>query len=284
MATLYLYDYLSVDVSSATKQKWNLLYQELRELGWRTPVGNRQGFVNVTRSNRRIYGYFANEGRLKVVLFDNKKKLVTFPSAYYAFEYIFFILFEDTAQIVIQSKRVSDYVDLTYRKIKSNFLLQLFYVFRECGFSVVGKTLALRNIMRIIDQTKLKGLFLNLRVTKLEVDSITQAAIPAKGNSKFVLKNSQLGNDECIWLLLSDLIKNGLDRINLIAGNSNSANLRSPFSQALLTTGQINLIEGYAGGNFTSQKRYDKVKAQVRLPYSLVISKSLIATLEQKFP
>ena len=282
MATLYLYDNLSVDIDSATKTKWNSLYQELRKLGWRSGVGHRQGFVNVIRRNKRIYGYYANEGKKSVLQFDNRQRLVKTPSHYYSFEHIFFIIFEDTAQIVIQSKRISGYIDLTNRIIRSNFLLQLFKIFKQCGFLVVGNMLELMKFSKKIDQGRLKSLFLNMHVVTLEVDSFTQAAIPARDDPKFVLKDSSLRNDEVIWLVISDMIKNGLDRINLFAGNLNSANLRCPFSQALVTTGQIKLIEGYVRGKYISQERRDEVKIEVRLPDSLDIPGSLIDILEQK--
>lgn len=283
MATLYLYDNLSVDVESATKSNWNLLYQDLRRLDWRTGVGQRQGFVNVIRRNKRIFGYFANEGRKSVLQFDNKQQQLATPSHYYSFEHIFFIIFEDTGQIVIQSKRISGYIDLTNRIIRSNFCLQLFKIFQQCEFTVVGNTLELINVNKRNDQRELKRLFRDLRVVTLEVDSFTQAAIPAKDDPKFLLDDSYFGSDEVVWHVISDMIKNGLESLHLNAGNLDSMDLRCPFSKALVTIGQIKLIEGYMGGKIVSQKRRDEVKGEVTLPASLEITSNLIEILEQKF-
>ena len=100
------------------------------------------GIVKSIYYANMIGGYFANEGRKRAVWYNDNKEEIE-PSPFYSFEHLFFVIFLDTAQILIQSRYVYDFVDLSLPEIRNNLVYHLTDLFRLSGISVPGKSLIL---------------------------------------------------------------------------------------------------------------------------------------------
>jgi len=116
----------------------------MRESRWHGDKGKRVGFVNLVRQNGMFGGYFANEGTKRGVQYNDNKEQVE-PPPFHSFEHLFFVLFEDTAQLLLQSRYIYDYTDLSLPVMRDSFLLLLTDLFRLVGIHVAGNTIGLKS-------------------------------------------------------------------------------------------------------------------------------------------
>ena len=63
------------------------------------------------------------EGKKKGAQYDKNKQRIVPQPPFPSFEHIFFIIFKDTAQIALQSKRIFGFKEMTYSTMQTNFFI-----------------------------------------------------------------------------------------------------------------------------------------------------------------
>jgi len=140
MAKCYLYDIVNPRPSTIHDDHWHQLYSRMRESDWYQPKGQRKGFVNLIRRRDVIGGFFAHEGTKRAFQYDDNKEQLE-PPPFYSFEHLFFALFQDTSQLLLQSRNIYDYVDLRLPLMRSSLLHLLTELLRWVGVYVLGDCL-----------------------------------------------------------------------------------------------------------------------------------------------
>lgn len=278
MAKLYLFDITNVDVDSIMTEKWDRLYIQLNNSNWITKSGSRLGFVNVQHESNKIAGYFANEGKKKAVLYNNKKEQVQPDKPYNSFEHLFFLIFEDTAQILIQSRHIYGYRDLSLSEMRKNLINLLTEYFMLSEIYVPGKKLNLESAGSKYSQEQLYKLFIDLpRITNIEIKNLFNAKIPSKDDPKYKIHNPKIERDPIVWGAISDSVDKGLDVVKMSSVEGEEGNLKGPIPKAFAGVGEILVLSGYdEKDKLIYRKVTDDEEVEIELPIEPEVSKNLI--------
>ena len=267
MSKIILSDIINIDVSKATTEKWQKLFSEMSSSGWYGREDNRVGFINLAQGNGIIAGYFANEGRRKAVLYDNQKEEVQHPP-YNSFEHLFFGIFQDTAQVLIQSRRIHDYIDLNLSEMRSNFLDLLKHFFRRCEFYIAGRSIQIEDAGGEYSQDELYKFYRGLyQVTHLEVSNLYESEIPNIDDPKYKLYNPKEEWTMITWGAVADSKERGLDAVSMTARESVEGSLDGPIPKSLAGIGKIEEVRGKdLDGRVVIRKRTANEELEVELP------------------
>jgi hypothetical protein len=124
--------------------RWNQILEthkdkiskEIIKGGWQLIEGKRRGFLNCLRLEDIVYGYYAQEGSLRVEQYDDRQqpKIDNQDS----FERILFLIFLSEGILVVQSIRISRYLDLTGPTVRDSLFKSLEVLFRQGGLVFKG--------------------------------------------------------------------------------------------------------------------------------------------------
>jgi len=277
MAKCYLYDIADPAPTAFTETHWIQLFREMRKSGWYGIKGKRMGFVNVIHRNGQIGGYFANEGKKKGVQYDENKEQVD-PPPFYSFEHLFFVLFEDTAQLLLQSRNIYDYIDLGLPVMRDNFLRLLADLFRLLGIHVAGDAINLKSAGITYTQEQLYSIFTHIaQVTELEISGLHETALPPPDDPRYKLFNPKEEWDEITWGAVADTLKLGLDRVAMSSVESPESTLQAPIPKAFAGAGEIDKITGYdKDGQVVIRHRTENDELEIDLPVRLRVPPEIL--------
>lgn len=277
VAKFYLYDIVDPDPDSITHDHWQSLARLMTSSRWSRRPGQRIGFVNTVRSSRAIGGYFANEGQKKGVQYNENKEPTT-SEPYYSFEHLFFVLFEDTAQLLLQTIRVFGYSDLDMGQMRDNFLHLLADTIRQTGNYVFGESVKIEPAGARYSQDQLYAAFrIMSQVTELEISHLAAGHIPPVGDPKYQLFNPKDDWHEITWGAVDDTIRAGVDSVKMAAPDRPGSTLQSPIPKAFAAVGQIEKVGGRdTNGNVFIRQRVQDQELEIELPSQVMDHPELI--------
>ncbi len=277
MAKCYLHDIVDPDSSTITDAHWEQVFSIMRESSWYQPKGKRMGFVSLTRRNSMIGGYFANEGRKKGVQYDDNKEQLE-PPPFYSFEHLFFILFEDTGQLLLQSRNIYDYIDLSLPDMRSNFLNLLTELLRSVNIYIAGKTIGLKSAGITYTQEQLYQTFTSIaKVIEIEISGLHQAELPLPDDPRYNLFNPKDEWNPITWGAVADTLESGLDHVTMSARESVESTLQSPIPKALAAVGSIEKIRGYdERGRVVYRERTEDAELEIELPIQPTVAPDVL--------
>lgn len=200
--------------------------------GWHQIDHMRRGFLNCKIEDDILYGYFAQEGRIKIEQYNDEQQPQSDETE--SFERILFLFLLEPGIIAVQSIRVARYIDLTGTQIRSSFFNLLESTFRRANLVFKGGV----NIERYkeeLSREELIQVFENHEINRIKVKDLTNAKIP----DDFKFFNPNFDAD----LFLKDVIEGDLentDEAELQGHNIQNTKLARGFMQA----GNPALIEG----------------------------------------
>jgi len=135
--TLHLY--------TIEKPRWNQVNNnhidsisgQIVEGGWVFVEGKRRGFLNCKRLENIVYGYYAQEGEIHIEQYDENQQLQSDQEN--SFERILFLLFLVEGMVVVQSTRISKYIDLSGPALRKGLFDALEVVFKRAGLVFRGR-------------------------------------------------------------------------------------------------------------------------------------------------
>lgn len=267
MAKCYLYDIVDPAPEALAEEVWTQLVHRMRSSEWFGTEGKRSGFINVIRHRGMIGGYFANEGTRTGVQYDDNKEQIE-PEPFYSFEHLFFVLFEDRAQLLLQSRNIYGYRDLSLPEMRNSFLDLLADLFRLLNVYVVGDTVTLERADITYTQEQLYSFFVTMaQVMGLEVSDLHGAAIPSPDDPRYQLFNPKDEWHEITWGAIADTLKSGLDHVNMLSVETPESTLQAPIPRALASVGEIERVTGYdQNGKFVYRERTEEAELEIELP------------------
>ena len=134
----HLYTIENPNWSQANENQKEAIANAIIEGGWYIVSGLRRGFLNCNIKEDIIYGYFAEEGKLRIEQFDDYQQPTVDEEK--SFERILFLFFMDAGILAVQSIRISRYLDLTGPSVRQSFFTALEVLFRTHGFSFRGQS------------------------------------------------------------------------------------------------------------------------------------------------
>jgi hypothetical protein len=143
--------------------------------GWHIVSGLRRGFLNCKRKEDIIYGYYAQEGKLRIEQYDEQQR----PSVdeQPSFERLLFILFLDAGILVVQSIRISRYLDLTGPTVRDSFFSSLDVVFRQAGLSYKGQA-KFERYKREFTREQLLTIFEKNAISRVVIKDLWNGSVP----------------------------------------------------------------------------------------------------------
>ena len=108
MANCYIYDIIEPNPFYVSIEDWRQVLERMQEPRWAGEQGERIGFVETLEYNGLIAGYFANEGYKRGIHYSDDKQPIASPD-FTSFEHLFFAIFMDTSQLVLQHRNIYGY-------------------------------------------------------------------------------------------------------------------------------------------------------------------------------
>lgn len=205
--TLHLYSIDNPPWHQVTDRHRDGIVKVIERGGWHSVEGMRQGFLNCQRQDNIVYGYFAQEGSLRVEQYDDFQQPK--PDDQKSFERIFFLIFLEEGVCVIQSLRLSRFIDLTGPLLRRSLFRSLEAVFREAG--VISKRAARFERYRVeFTREQLLEIFEVHSIKRIVVENLLNGHVPdglklfnpdfdADGFLKAVIEDDLKLSDEVVW-------------------------------------------------------------------------------------
>lgn len=203
---------------------------------------------------------------------------------YYSFEHLFFVLFEDTAQLLLQTIRVFGYSDLDMGQMRDNFLYLLAETIRQTGNYVVGESVKIEPAGAKYSQDQLYAAFrIMSQVTELEISHLAAGHIPPVGDPKYQLFNPKDEWHEITWGAVDDTIRAGVDSVKMTAPDRPGSTLQSPIPKAFAAVGQIEKLVGRdSNGSVFIRQRVQDQELEIELPAQVMSQPELIDSIVKR--
>jgi hypothetical protein len=277
-AICYLYDIISPDWDLITPDQIDRLYTWMVSSFWFGPHDNRMGFVNVVRFGAVLGGFFSHEGSRESKQYSDDKT----PQERYeaSFQEVFFAIFMDAGQLVLQSKRVYDYVDLGMEVIRQDFLRVLADGFKLARVRV-GSQVLIEEAGGERSQEELLLFFRSNRVIEVEISKLSNSSIPENITDIF--------NPREEWVptmrgIVADSLKRGMDYFKAKADDKPSSDLgHTPMVYALAVSGQIERVEAEdVEGKVVYREKHEKAELKIEIPASSNMTPEILQKLFER--
>lgn len=232
-----LYDIVEPRPNTVTAAKWLDVYERMSHSGWFGELGQRYGFVYVVTRQDLIGGYFAHEGQKTGIQYDEQKQPE--PASAETFEHLFFAIFTDTAQLLLQHRNIYGYTDLGLPVMRERLLRLLGQFLVEEQVRVKGETVRIEPAGIRYSQDELYEFFVSHSVSKLEVKDLRADRIPGEGTTQYNLYNPRDEWNEITWGAVAETLKVGAKNIEIEAEGANAQLNKGPLPKAFARIGEI---------------------------------------------
>jgi hypothetical protein len=173
--TCTLYSIESPSWHQITDSHKESIADQITDGGWQIVSKLRRGFLNCKTKEDIIYGYYAQEGNLRIEQFDEKQRpsIDKEPS----FERLLFLLFLDSGILVVQSIRISRYMDLTGPKVKLSLFDSLDGVFRKAGLAYKGHA-KFERYKQELTREELLSIFEKNAINRVIIKDLWNSSVP----------------------------------------------------------------------------------------------------------
>ncbi|MCB9460716.1 MAG: hypothetical protein H6670_13785 [Anaerolineaceae bacterium] len=200
--------------------------------------GERYGFVNCIFQDGLVAGYFAHEGMKSATDYDiNNIPLTTVSTP---FAHILFAIVLETGQVALQSTRITDFVDLNLRQMRTAFPNAIVQMLNLAKYPVARLYLE-KDTLRLTSEN-LYSLFLTYRTTYLQVVSLAGRQVPSYED--FKIFNPRVDEDIIFRQIFEEDLSDGLNTIEL--KTDENGDLRNTATAKLAArVGDVNKVTAY---------------------------------------
>lgn len=279
-AKCYLKNILVPDWTFVLPKHWQAIYETIQEPGWYGKEGSRYGFVSVIREGPMIGAYFAHEGLKQGIQYDDEKNPRK-PSNAFFFEHLFFVIFLDHGQLLLQQKNVYEFVDLSLDTMRRQLFKTLANIFRAAGIRVSTPAIQVEDAQRTFTQTELYEFFMAHRPTTLEISQLKGAKVP----EDIGLFNPEEDWDPIARAAIDKTLEAGLDHA-VLEGDESDEQIdlkHGPVVKGLAAAGEIQKVTARDDrGRLIYREKNQKAELVLDLPLApKVISELLHAIFDR---
>jgi hypothetical protein len=261
MANCYFYDIIEPSPENLGSDVWLNVHQLMERPSWFGKYGSRYGFVSTLIHGNILAGFFANEGRKRGIQYTDDKKPLD-PDAFYSFEHLFFAIFVDTSQLVLQQRNIYGYVNLGMGEMRDNFLELLATLLRFAGVGVVGTRVKIESAGEEYTQEELYSFFIENQTLRIEIKELDLTRIPNEDDRHYKLYNPKDDWHQITWGAVADTLKAGTQDVvfNASEVNPEAALNRGPLPKAFAAIGDIQevVILGSLGNRIVRSRIRDE--------------------------
>ncbi len=275
-----LYDIIDPDPRNIRFLTWMKIEEMMRDSGWFGELGRRYGFVSTVARPEIVVGYFAHEGQKFGIQYGEDKQPKDTSTE--SFEHLFFAIYTDTSQLLLQHRNIYGYTDLGLPVMRNTFLDTLTYMFRSVGVTVVGRRVNTESAGVRYTQEELHKFFDENRVFRVEVKGLNDDLIPDSDSPRYNLYNPKDDWNPITWGAVADTLKVGTKNIIFEAEkeNARSSLNQGPLPKAFTRVGQIEDVQARnEEEKVVFRKRTSDAEISIALPSSPQIEHSLIETI-----
>lgn len=283
-AKCHLYDIVDPNPASITKDDWVTIVEQMDGTEWFGEIGHRYGFVSTLITPDLIIGHFAHEGQKTGIQYDDDKN--AFDASTEAFEHLFFAIFRDTSQLLLQHRYIYGYADLGLSVMRTDFLLALTVLFRLINRSVASKHVQIEPAGKTYSQEEMYKIFEENYVFELQIKNLRSDLIPSPDNPFFKLYNPKDDWNPITWGAVAETLQVGAKNVIFEAGDeSGNARLNNgPLTKAFSRIGEIEKIKAVnRNGNVIIRKRTAEKEISVFLPINPEVSEDLVEQILSHF-
>lgn len=280
----HLYDIIDPEPDAVRPEVWQQIQQQMNQSKWFGEQGKRTGFVSVIQSGVLVAGFFAQEGQKRGIQYTDDKIPVDAPL--FSFEHLFFAIFMDTAQLLLQHKNIYGYDDLSLPGMRTAFLELLANLLRLSDVRVAAKGVKLFPGGEVYTQEELFAFFIENSVVRVEVRGLRLDMIPAEGDPKYRLYNPKDEWNETTWGAVAETLKVGTRNVVLEAPEQDpDAQLnKGPLPKAFAAIGDIQeVVARNERGNIVIRKVTSDEEITIDLPSHTSISVPVLDLVLSKF-
>ncbi len=279
-----LHDIIDPDPSHIPSSKWIDISEQMETSGWFGELGQRYGFVSTLARPESISGFFAHEGKKSGIQYDEDKQPTDTSTE--SFEHLFFAIFTDTSQLLLQHKNVYGYDDLGLPVMRNAFLDSLTILFRMVGVSVASKRVQIEPAGIRYSQEELYAFFENNSVLRVEIKNLNFKRIPDSNSPNYNLYNPKDDWNPITWGAVADTLQVGAKNIIIEAegDDPNSRLNNGPLPKAFSRIGEFEEIQARnKEGRIIIRKRTTDEEISIDLPVTPQIETSLIDRVFAQF-
>jgi hypothetical protein len=284
-ARCYLYDIVEPRLTTIRSDHWLEMQRLMDKSRWAGQPGHRFGVVEVVRHDILIAGLFANEGLKRGVQYDEDKQPIE-AEKLESFEHLFFTIFTDTAQLLLQQRNIYGYVDLSLPDLRQNLLLLLADYFRFAGVRVATEGLKIEPAGEEHSQEEMFDILTRFRSVRFVVAGLDKGRIPAREDTRYILYNPRAEWNEITWQVVSETISSGARKTEISADEQDpDASLgESGLSRALATSGQLQEVAiREPSGRIQVTRRTSDEEISIDLPAEPEISLPVLDRILDRF-
>lgn len=271
-AQCHLYDITHPEPSALTTEIWSQVRTEMERTGWIGEPGSRIGFVSTIEYRGLIAGYFANEGRKRGFQYDENKQPIETPQ--YSFEHLFFAIFSDTSQILLQSRNIYGYEKsgdqkLGMTEMRQNFLHLLTVFLRAVGVGIGSTNIQISSAAMSYTSEELFTFFIQNPTLRIDIKNMDPSRIPGEASPLYRLYNPRDEWNDITWGAVAETLRVGTRNIALEADREDpDAQLnKGPLPKAFAITGEIEeLTTRNEDGFVTVRKKTADEEIRIDLP------------------
>lgn len=174
--TFHIYKIENPDWTQITDNQKEYIVEAILEGKWQYVSGLRRGFLNCkVKDSDIVYGYFAEEGKLKIEQYDDNQQPEIGEQK--SFERILFLIFLDAGILIVQSIRIARYLDLTGPSVRQNLFSAFEVIFRNANFSFRGQA-KFDRYKTELTREQLLDIFNTNLISRLVVKDLFNGTIP----------------------------------------------------------------------------------------------------------
>lgn len=230
--TLNLYSIEIPEWSQVNNRHKDKMAEIITGGGWHSLGDLRRGFLNCTREQDILYGYFAQEGRIHIEQYDDEQQ--PFSEEEKSFERILFILFLDAGILAIQSVRIPRYIDLTGSDLRESLFNLLDVTFRQADL-IYQKNASFTRYKVEFSREELIQIFESHEIQRIKVKDLLNSRIPPD----FRFFNPDFDKDAFLKAIIDEDLEN-TDEAEWVGNNIQETKL----ARGLIHAGNPALVEG----------------------------------------
>lgn len=232
MTTLNVYTIEKPTWKQVSESHVEKISKEITNGGWIKDNNLRHGFLNCETVDGIVYGYFAQEGNLRIEQYDDYQ--IESQNKEESFERLLFLLFLRSGVIVVQSIRISRYIDLSGPKVRSKLFDTLEMVFRKSGLVFDGKA-KFEKYTQLYTKSQLLQIFEDNIITRIVVSELQNKKVP----EDIKLFNPDFKADDFLKAIIEEDINNS-ETVDWEGDNVQETKI----PRALMYAGEPKLIVG----------------------------------------
>lgn len=152
-----------------------VIINEIESGGWVSVDGKRRGFLNAQHEDSIVYGYFAQEGSIRVEQYDDRQNPIEDDQD--SFERILFLLYLDIGILAVQIVRISRYTDISGPILRQNLFRALGTVFHNAGIVFSGLP-RYERYRELLSRGEMLSIFESHIVQEIRISDLIDRSVP----------------------------------------------------------------------------------------------------------